>query len=131
MVIMMAATEGTMPTASNSDLRDFFEQELGELLDGLYGAALRLAKHQADAEDLVAETVTKALDNLDTLKDRKHLRSWMFRILTNTYISEWRKRGARPQTEVLQEDDDEAEFSLFDKLHQPFYFGGEHRSRSF
>ena len=120
MAIMMAITEETMPTASTSDLRVFFEQELGELLDGLYGAALRLTKHQADAEDLVAETVIKALDNLDTLQDRKHLRSWMFRILTNTFVSEWRKRSARPQTETLQEGDDEVEFSLFDKLHQPF-----------
>ena len=116
----MALTEETMPTALNSDLRDFFEQELGGLLDGLYGAALRLTKNQPDAEDLVAETVTKALDNLESLQDRKHLRGWIFRILTNTFVSEWRKKSARPQTEVLEEDGDEAEFSLFEKLHQPF-----------
>lgn len=109
-----------MNTASNTDLRDFFEQELSGLLDRLYGAALRLAKDRADAEDLVAETVTKALTNLETLKDRKQLRSWMFRILTNTFISECRKRSARPENEVLPEDDSESEFSLFEKLHQPF-----------
>ncbi len=38
----------------------FFEEKVIGLLDPLYGAALRLAKNREDAEDLVAETVTKA-----------------------------------------------------------------------
>ncbi len=105
---------------SRTDIRGFLEQELCGLLDRLYGAALRLTRNQADAEDLVADAVTKALASLDTLKDKEHFRPWMFRILMNTFISDCRKRAVRPQ--VLEEDttEDGSEFWLFEKLHQPF-----------
>lgn len=117
---MADVTEQTLPAEASDELREFFEAQLGGMLDGLYGAALRLTREQADAEDLVAETVHKALNRLGTLKDRNHLRAWMFRILTNTFISEHRKRRVRPEAEAWPEDEGENEFSLFEKLHQPF-----------
>lgn len=109
-----------MPAAGESGLREFFEEQLGEMLDGLYGAALRLTKQRTDAEDLVAETVNKALSELGTLKDRNHLRAWMFRILTNTFIRRQGKRSVTPETEACPENEGEDEFSLFEQLHQPF-----------
>lgn len=103
--------------------RAFFEQEITGLLDRLYGAALRLAKNRADAEDLVAETVTKAWANFGSLHDRRCFRGWLFRILTNTFLSECRKT-APVSLEALAESHDESDgepaFSLFDRLHQPF-----------
>jgi RNA polymerase sigma-70 factor (ECF subfamily) len=103
--------------------RAFFEQEITGLLDRLYGAALRLAKNRADAEDLVAETVTKAWANLHTLHDRLCFRGWLFRILTNTFLSECRKTettSLEALAEAQGETDEEPAFSLFDQLHQPF-----------
>ncbi|MDH5453848.1 MAG: sigma-70 family RNA polymerase sigma factor, partial [Paracoccaceae bacterium] len=48
-------------------------------------------------------------------------RPWLFRIMTNSYISAYRKRGASPELEVLNcGDDGEEDFSLFERLHQPF-----------
>jgi RNA polymerase sigma-70 factor (ECF subfamily) len=46
----------------------------------------------------------------------------MFRILTNTFISERRKTLARPREERLVDESSEGEgtFSLFERLHQPF-----------
>ncbi len=107
---------------SNTEIGGFLEQELCGLLDRLYGAALRLTRNQADAEDLVADAVTKALASLDTLKDRENFRPWMFRILMNTFISDHRKRAVRPEMEAFEEDtaEDGSEFWLFEKLHQPF-----------
>jgi RNA polymerase sigma-70 factor (ECF subfamily) len=107
---------------TNAD-RTFFEQEIIGLLDRLYGAALRLAKNRADAEDLVAETVTKAWANLHTLHDRQCFRGWLFRILTNTFLSECRKTemtSLEALAETHGETDEEPAFSLFDRLHQPF-----------
>ncbi len=69
-----------------------------DLLDELYGAALRLAKNRADAEDLVADTVAKAWANNGSLKDQGSFRPWIFRILTNHFITACRKRAVRPQT---------------------------------
>ena len=103
--------------------RAFFEQEITGLLDRLYGAALRLAKNRADAEDLVAEAVTKAWANLHTLHDRHCFCGWLFRILTNTFLSECRKTkpaSLEALAEAQGETDEEPAFSLFDRLHQPF-----------
>ena len=103
--------------------RAFFEQEITGLLDRLYGAALRLAKNRADAEDLVAETVTRAWAHFPTLHDRNCFRGWLFRILTNTFLSECRKTGTtslEALAETHGEIDEEPAFSLFDRLHQPF-----------
>jgi len=103
--------------------KQWFEQAIGEVLDDLYGAALRLAKNAADAEDLVGEAVEKAFKNLAALKDKQAFRGWIFRILSNCFISECRKRKTRSETSLsgMDEDgDDEGEFWLFDKLHQPF-----------
>jgi RNA polymerase sigma-70 factor (ECF subfamily) len=102
--------------------RTQFEQQVIGLLDGLYGAALRLAKNRADAEDLVAETVTKAWEGYATLHDPQAFRAWIFRILTNTFFTECRRQ--RPVSlEAMAEahgEEAEAPFSLFDRLHQPF-----------
>ena len=104
------------------DDRFFFEEKVSNLLDQLYGAALRLAKNREHAEDLVAETVAKAWASRRSLKDRDKFRSWIFRILTNTFISGCRKRAVRPQGETFAEhpSDPETTFSLFEELHQPF-----------
>lgn len=94
-----------------------FESEVVTILDRLYGAALRLAKNPADAEDLVADAIAKAWDARDSLEDAARFEGWIFRILTNTFMGQCRKRG------TVSFDDpsvDGEEFSLFERLHQPF-----------
>jgi len=73
-------------------------------MDALYGVALRLAGTRADAEDLVADTVVKAWSAFDTLEDRSKFRPWIFRILRNAYISDYRKKSVRPVELAYQED---------------------------
>ncbi|MGH8718120.1 MAG: sigma-70 family RNA polymerase sigma factor [Burkholderiales bacterium] len=100
----------------------FFESELQNTLDGLYGAALRLTRNPDDAQDLVAETVAKAWARLDSLHDQTRFRAWIFRILTNTFISDWRRKEHSPE-ELVADEEDEADdecFSIFEQLHQPF-----------
>jgi RNA polymerase sigma-70 factor (ECF subfamily) len=99
-----------------------FEREVVALLPDLYGAALRLARNPADAEDLVAEAVARAWIRRATLKDPDSFRGWVFRILTNDYISRWRARAGDNLSQALEETEalDEETFSLFEKLHQPF-----------
>lgn len=113
--------------------RAFFEQEITGLLDRLYSAALRLAKNRADAEDLVAEAVTRAWTNFESLHDRRCFRGWLFRILTNTFLSDCRKT-APVSLEALTEtrdEDDEPAFSLFDRLHQPFLLWWDNPEQEF
>lgn len=105
-----------------TDDRALFESQVTALLGGLYGAALRLVKNRADAEDLVAECVTKAWAHFGTLHDRTCFRAWIFRILTNTFFSECRRTRTLSLEEMTEHDGDaEPEvFSLFEQLHQPF-----------
>lgn len=100
--------------------RELFEREVVSVLPELFGTALRLVKNAADAEDLVAETVAKAWTHLESLQDRARFRGWIFRILTNTFISGCRARLSAPDIESLTDETDEARFSLFEPLHQPF-----------
>lgn len=105
--------------------RQWFEQRLEPLMDRLYGTALRLTRHPDDAEDIVAEAVGKAWTRLDKLRDPERFEAWLFHILANTFISEWRRRQCRPQrpssTETQSPDElDTSTFTLFQQLHQPF-----------
>ena len=108
--------------SETADARPIFEEKILGLLNELFGAALRLAKNRDDAEDLVAETVLKAWENRADLRDEGKFRSWIFRILNNTFISHCRKKTVRSRTEPLTDNvlSEEEKFSLFEELHQPF-----------
>ncbi len=116
------AAGGRGAALSDDSGRAYFEREIAALLGSLYGAALRLCKNRADAEDLVAETAAKAWTAFADLKDRQCFRAWIFRILTNTFLSEYRRRAAaREEPQAPADDgDDAADFSIFERLHQPF-----------
>jgi RNA polymerase sigma-70 factor (ECF subfamily) len=103
----------------DGDDREFFRAEIEQLMDRLYGTALRLTRNRADAEDLVAETVTKAWAHLGELADRRCFRKWLLRILANTFVSDCRRRRPEGAGAVHIEVDD-CPFSLFEKMHQPF-----------
>lgn len=100
-----------------------FREHVERLMDRLYGTALRLSRDPDEAEDVVAETVSRAWQRLDQLENLSHLDGWLFRILHNTFISLRRRRYCREDREVSfeQEVEDAAgRFSLFEHLHQPF-----------
>lgn len=64
--------------------RHGFETEALSYLDRLYGAALRLTRNPADAEDLVQDTYVKAFRFADRFEPGTNLRAWLFTILHNT-----------------------------------------------
>ncbi|PYE14295.1 RNA polymerase ECF family sigma subunit [Williamsia limnetica] len=73
-----------------------FERDALPLLDQMYGAALRMTRNPADAEDLVQETYVKAFTAFKSFKAGTNLKAWLYRILTNTYINGYRKRQRQP-----------------------------------
>jgi len=106
----------------DAGLHIFFAEKVERLTDRLYGTALRLTRNSDDAEDLVAETVAKAWAKLGGLSDPQSFDAWIQRILTNTFVSEWRHRRASPEVAMEPEPEDGGDepFSLYEKLHQPF-----------
>jgi RNA polymerase sigma-70 factor, ECF subfamily len=111
---MPAQTTHNPPSETD---RAWFAERVDDLLPQLYGRAVRLCPEPANAEDLVAEAVAKAWEALPSLEDRDAFRSWVFRILNNTFISSCRSARAQAEHEPLDTLGDG--FSLFDRLHQP------------
>jgi RNA polymerase sigma-70 factor (ECF subfamily) len=95
-----------------------FERSILGILPDLVGAARRLTRNAVDAEDLVADAVAKAWVARATLKEQDRFRGWIFRILTNEFFSQRRSRSTQPEVESLP--DETTDFSIFEKLHQPF-----------
>jgi RNA polymerase sigma-70 factor (ECF subfamily) len=89
------------------------EQAAIEHIDALYRTALRMTRNPSDAEDLVQEAYLRAFRSLHQFTEGTNLRAWLFRILTNTYINEYRRRQRRPVSSSL---DGIEEFYLYDHL---------------
>lgn len=85
-------------------------------LDSLWFTALRLTKNREDAADLVQEACLKAFENRDSLRSEGKAKAWCLKILTNTFINNYRKAQASPE-----EVDVEADF-----LDPIFYKNGQY-----
>jgi RNA polymerase sigma-70 factor, ECF subfamily len=96
--------------------RRWFEEVTLEALPELLGLARRLTRNREDAEDLAAETITRAWLHRATLRDRDRFSGWIVRILTNLFLSQRRSEASHPHESLEVEGD----FSLFERLHQPF-----------
>lgn len=107
--------------------RDFFESAINTLMNRLFATAMRLTRNQAEAEDLMGDSLLKAWKSFDSLDDRSKFDGWMMRILSNTYISKWRRNKIHEKifdNELCTSDTDDTQ-SLYARLHQPFllWFG--------
>jgi RNA polymerase sigma-70 factor (ECF subfamily) len=85
------------PAETDAERRQRFESDALEYIDQLYAAGMRMTRNPADAEDLVQETYTKAYSSFHQFTPGTNLKAWLYRILTNTYINNYRKRQRQPQ----------------------------------
>lgn len=83
-----------------------FEELIEKNIDSLWSAALRLTKNREDAEDLIQETCIKAFENLDSLSHDSKAKGWLFKILTNTFINQYRKEKRSPEKVDIDADRD-------------------------
>jgi RNA polymerase sigma-70 factor, ECF subfamily len=74
-----------------------FERDALPYLDQLYAAGMRMTRNPADAEDLVQETFVKAFAAFHQFTEGTNLKAWLYRILTNTFINNYRKKQRQPQ----------------------------------
>lgn len=61
-------------------------------LDALYNTALRLTHSESEAEDLVQETYLKAFRFFHRFEQGTHIKAWLYKIMTNTFINQYRKQ---------------------------------------
>lgn len=72
---------------------DAFEVELLGHLDALYGVSCRMTRSTTEAEDLVQDTIVKAMRARSQFEPGTNLKAWLLRILTNTFINRYRRGG--------------------------------------
>jgi len=74
-----------------------FKSEAEPHLDALYNFAVSLTTDRDDAYDLVQETYLKAFRFFDKFEKGTNCKAWLFRIMKNTYINDYRKRSKQPE----------------------------------
>ena len=89
------------PIPARVDTRQMLRQQLCAQRDRLFGIALAWCRQRSLAEELVQETLTRALANLDRLKDESRLEGWVTRIMVNLYRDQIRRQ--KPTAEMLFE----------------------------
>lgn len=103
------ANAGGMNTASAVEI----QEEALKQVDALYRTALRMTRNPQDAEDLVQETYLRAFRSAHQFQRGTNLRAWLFKILTNSFINQYRKRARKPLSSSLE---DVEEFYLYNHL---------------
>jgi RNA polymerase sigma-70 factor (ECF subfamily) len=86
------------------DKDDAFHREAIPHIDALYGTALRMTKDEQEAEDLVQETMLKAHRYFDKYENGTNCKAWLFKIMNNTFINNYRKEQKREEY-LIDEDD--------------------------
>jgi RNA polymerase sigma-70 factor (ECF subfamily) len=83
-------------TARDVGLAARFERDAIPLLDGFYPQAMKMTRSRIEAEDLLQETAAKAFAGFHGFRDGTNLGGWLYRILVNTHISDYRRQQRRP-----------------------------------
>ena len=84
-------------------VRAQFDREAMAQLDALYSFALKLARAPDDAEDLVSDTMLRAIERWEQYRPGTNIRAWLFTILYHAFVSRKRRIDAR---EAYSLDDD-------------------------
>ena len=85
-----------------------------ENISALQRFAYSLCQSKQAAEELVSETVVKAFEKKDQLRNERKIKQWLFRILNNIFISNYRK--AKNHRKVGFPDIGDSSFSLFERI---------------
>ncbi len=103
-----AAEDAEVDVAQETDVERTarFERDALPFLDQLYGAAMRMTRNPSDAEDLVQETFAKAYSSFHQFRPGTNLKAWLYRILTNTFINNYRKKQRQPQQAMSEDVED-------------------------
>ncbi len=93
---MMALLEENKREKETQLLYADFEREAIPHMNAVYNFALRMTGDEDDANDLVQETYLKAFRFFDKFEKGTNCKAWLFRILKNSYINDYRKAVKEP-----------------------------------
>jgi RNA polymerase sigma-70 factor (ECF subfamily) len=94
----MEEQEEIKVTQTYSDLEKnrVFDKEFMPHIDSMYNFAFRLTNDEDDANDLVQDTYLKAFRFINSFSQGTNAKAWLFRILKNSFINDFRKKSKEP-----------------------------------
>lgn len=103
-----------------------FDEEFYPNADALYNFAFNLTYSEADANDLVQETYLKAYRFIDKYIEGTNAKAWLFKILKNAFINQYRKDSKRPSKVDFEEivsyqNEDNSKYYGYIDLRQEIY----------
>jgi len=94
---------GERMSYENKDKQRVFNEEFMPHIDAMYNFAFRLTLDEDDAKDLVQETFMKAYRFINSFETGTNAKAWLFRILKNSFINNYRKKSKQPNKVDYQE----------------------------
>lgn len=83
-------------TYSQLEKNRIFDQEFLPHLDSMYNFAYRLTFDEDDSKDLVQDTYLKAYRFITSFQQGTNSKAWLYRILKNSFINDFRKKSKQP-----------------------------------
>ena len=93
---MLATPNETHYRAAQPAAATDFERDAIPLIEPLFRHAMRMTGNRADAEDLVQDMLVRAYAGWPNFRQGSNLKGWLYRILINAYINDYRKRRRQP-----------------------------------
>jgi len=84
------------PLNTNREKTQLFEDEFMPHLDALFNFAYKLTLNEDDAKDLLQDTSMKAYRFINSFEKGTNAKAWLFRILKNSFINDYRKKSKAP-----------------------------------
>lgn len=88
---------------SDKERMSIFDNEFLPHLDAMYNFAYRLTFDQDDAKDLVQDTYMKSYRFINSFQQGTNAKAWLYRILKNSFINDFRKKSKEPSKVDYQE----------------------------
>jgi RNA polymerase sigma-70 factor (ECF subfamily) len=94
-----------MPTTQYTDKEKdiIFQREFLPYVDSMYNFAYKLTLDEDDAKDLVQDTYLKAFRFINSFEQGTNAKAWLFKILKNSFINDFRKKSRQPAKVDYQE----------------------------
>ena len=98
------------------NMQELIEQELLSHYASMYRLAYTYVKNEADAMDIVQESAYLAIKNASTVRNPDYIRTWIFRIVINTALSQLRQKSHEISAEKIVEQGESDQYTDFDTI---------------
>ena len=99
----MELEEAPRQQYSDPEKQNIFNNEFMPHINSMYNFAYRLTLDRDDSKDLVQDTYLKAYRFIDSFQQGTNAKAWLFRILKNSFINDYRKKSKEPSKVDYQE----------------------------